>query len=98
MTSPSPSATKRSPPQPSTSSPRRASSRGAGERRRGLARRLMAEIERRAREHRLRELRLDTRADLVAARALYERIGYREVPRFSDTNPYAGHWFAKRLD
>jgi ribosomal protein S18 acetylase RimI-like enzyme len=69
-----------------------------GERRRGLARRLMAELERRAREHRLRELRLDTRADLVEARALYERIGYREVPRFSDKNPYAGHWFAKRLD
>jgi len=70
----------------------------AGERRRGLARRLMAEIERRAREHGVRQLRLDTRADLVAARALYERIGYREVPRFSDKNPYAGHWFAKRLD
>jgi ribosomal protein S18 acetylase RimI-like enzyme len=68
------------------------------ERRRGLARRLMAEIERRAREHGVRELRLDTRPDLVAARALYERIGYREVPRFSDKNPYAGHWFAKRLD
>jgi len=67
------------------------------ERRRGLARRLMAELERRAREHGLSELRLDTRSDLIEARRLYEAIGYREIPRFSDHNPYAGHWFTKRL-
>jgi ribosomal protein S18 acetylase RimI-like enzyme len=65
-------------------------------RRRGLGRRLMAEIERLARERGLRELRLDTRSDLVESRGLYERIGYREVPRFGE-NPYAAHWFAKRL-
>ena len=56
----------------------------------------MAEIERLARERGLRELRLDTRSDLVESRRLYERIGYREVPRFGE-NPYAAHWFAKRL-
>lgn len=65
-------------------------------RRSGLGRRLMAELERHAREHGSRHLRLDTRGDLVEARRLYERIGYREVPRFNDSR-YAGHWFAKRL-
>jgi ribosomal protein S18 acetylase RimI-like enzyme len=67
-----------------------------GERRRGLARRLMAELERRAREHGVRELRLDTRTDLVEAVALYRALGYDEIAAFGD-NPYAGHWFAKRL-
>jgi len=65
-------------------------------RRQGLGRRLMAEIERHARERGLRELRLDTRSDLVEARRLYESLGYREIEPFGD-NPYAGHWFAKRL-
>ena len=65
-------------------------------RRQGLGRRLMAEIERRARGRGLRELRLDTRSDLVEARSLYEALGYREIEPFGD-NPYAGHWFAKRI-
>jgi ribosomal protein S18 acetylase RimI-like enzyme len=65
-------------------------------RRQGLGRRLMAEIERRACERGVRELRLDTRGDLVEARRLYEHLGYREIAPFGD-NPYAGHWFAKRL-
>jgi ribosomal protein S18 acetylase RimI-like enzyme len=66
-------------------------------RRRGLGRRLMAELERLARERGIRELRLDTRTDLVESRALYEGLGYRDIPRFGD-NPYAGHWLGKRLD
>ena len=65
-------------------------------RRQGLGRRLMADIERRAFERGVRELRLDTRGDLFEARRLYEQLGYREVAPFGD-NPYAGHWFAKRL-
>jgi ribosomal protein S18 acetylase RimI-like enzyme len=65
-------------------------------RRRGVARALMTEVERRARERGIRYLRLDTRADLVEARRLYERIGYREIPRFNES-PYADHSFAKRL-
>lgn len=65
-------------------------------RRQGLGRRLMAEVERHAREHGIRRLRLDTRGDLVEARGLYERIGYREIPRFNDSR-YANHWFAKQL-
>jgi GNAT superfamily N-acetyltransferase len=43
-----------------------------------------------------RSVRLDTRADLVEARALYARHGYREVPPFN-TDPYAEHWFEKAL-
>ena len=54
------------------------------------------EVERIASERGIRELRLDTRADLVEARRLYEQLGYHEIPPFGD-NPYAGHWFAKRL-
>ncbi|MEU9514744.1 GNAT family N-acetyltransferase [Micromonospora sp. NPDC048169] len=39
---------------------------------------------------------LDTRSDLVEARALYARLGYREIPAFS-SGPYAQHWFEKAL-
>ncbi|GAA1221136.1 hypothetical protein GCM10009665_09110 [Kitasatospora nipponensis] len=41
-------------------------------------------------------LRLDTRGDLVEARALYARHGYREIPRYNDSR-YADHWFEKSL-
>lgn len=41
-------------------------------------------------------MRLDTRADLVEARALYAGHGYTEIPRYN-TSPYADHWFEKRL-
>lgn len=41
-------------------------------------------------------IRLDTRADLVEARALYARHGYREVAPFNDDR-YADHWFEKQL-
>jgi GNAT superfamily N-acetyltransferase len=39
---------------------------------------------------------LDTRGDLVEARALYARLGYTETEPYND-DPYAEHWFAKRL-
>lgn len=39
---------------------------------------------------------LDTRGDLVEARALYTRLGYAETPAYKD-DPYTEHWFAKRL-
>lgn len=42
-------------------------------------------------------MRLDTRKDLVEARALYARLGYREIPAYHD-DPYADHFFEKRLD
>ena len=41
-------------------------------------------------------IRLDTRTDLVEARALYAKHGYREVPAFN-SDRYAEHWFEKRL-
>jgi GNAT superfamily N-acetyltransferase len=39
---------------------------------------------------------LDTRGDLVEARALYARLGYRETEPHNDA-PYAEHWFARSL-
>ena len=64
---------------------------------RGLAARLVGELERHARRHGVGTVRLDTRSDLVEARRLYARLGYREVAPFNDS-PYADHFFAKTLD
>lgn len=41
-------------------------------------------------------IRLDTRKDLIEARALYAKHGYKEIERYN-TSPYADHWFEKRL-
>ncbi|MFT4084485.1 MAG: bifunctional helix-turn-helix transcriptional regulator/GNAT family N-acetyltransferase [Nocardioides sp.] len=41
-------------------------------------------------------VRLDTRAVLTEAIALYERAGYHRIERYND-NPYATHFFAKDL-
>jgi hypothetical protein len=41
-------------------------------------------------------LRLDTRHDLVEARALYAECGYTEIAPYSNS-PYAEHWFEKKL-
>lgn len=65
-------------------------------RRRGLGSRLLDCMEEHARRHRVSALRLDTRRDLVEARRLYARHGYREVAPFS-SGPYADHWFEKTL-
>jgi GNAT superfamily N-acetyltransferase len=62
----------------------------------GLGRRLMLELENLARAEGLRTLRLDTRSDLVEARAFYAALGYVEVPAFNN-GQYAEHWFAKDL-
>jgi GNAT superfamily N-acetyltransferase len=62
----------------------------------GIGTRLMMELERRAREHGLTGLRLDTRHDLIEARAMYAVLGYQEVPAFNNGR-YAEHWFAKPL-
>jgi GNAT superfamily N-acetyltransferase len=56
----------------------------------GLGSRLMNEIETLALEHGVAALRLDTRDDLVEARRLYARLGYREVDPFKD-GPYPDH-------
>ncbi|MGX8905868.1 GNAT family N-acetyltransferase [Streptomyces netropsis] len=39
---------------------------------------------------------LDTRMDLVEARALYARHGYLPIPRYNES-PYAEVWLAKEL-
>ncbi|WP_155055584.1 GNAT family N-acetyltransferase [Streptomyces blattellae] len=39
---------------------------------------------------------LDTRHDLVEARALYTRLGYEETEPHND-DAYAEHWFSKKL-
>ncbi len=62
----------------------------------GVARRMLRTLEAAAREKGLKTLRLDTNRALTEAHALYRSEGYREVARFSD-NPYAHHWFEKRL-
>ena len=62
----------------------------------GVARRTLRTLEGAAREAGVETLRLDTNRALTEAHALYRNEGYREVARFSD-NPYAHHWFEKRL-
>ncbi len=62
----------------------------------GVARRVLRALEAAARDMGLRTLRLDTNRALTEAHALYRKEGFREVARFND-NPYADHWFEKRL-
>ncbi|MFL5927421.1 MAG: GNAT family N-acetyltransferase [Gaiellaceae bacterium] len=62
----------------------------------GLGRRLLGELERLARDHGALMLRLETNVNLTEAIALYRSAGYREVAPFND-EPYAHHWFEKRL-
>ncbi|MEV6164227.1 GNAT family N-acetyltransferase [Streptomyces sp. NPDC052052] len=57
---------------------------------------LLAAVESTARSLGVRTVRLDTRSDLIEARKLYARHGYREVPAFH-RRQYAEHWFAKEL-
>nr|AXL05384.1 ribosomal protein S18 acetylase RimI [uncultured bacterium] len=57
---------------------------------------LVAAAEEAARRLGSRLMRLDTRHDLVEARALYAKVGYAEVEPFNDGR-FAEHWFAKDL-
>ena len=65
-------------------------------RRLGIARQLMTELEDHARASGLELLRLDTRGDLIEARALYADLGFIETDAFND-GPYAEHWFERSL-
>jgi DNA-binding MarR family transcriptional regulator/GNAT superfamily N-acetyltransferase len=62
----------------------------------GVARRMLRALEAAARNMSLKRLRLDTNRALTEAHALYRKEGFREIARFND-NPYAHHWFEKRL-
>jgi GNAT superfamily N-acetyltransferase len=57
---------------------------------------LVAAAEDAARALGARRLLLDTRDDLVEARALYARLGYTETAPHND-DVYAEHWFRKEL-
>jgi GNAT superfamily N-acetyltransferase len=62
----------------------------------GLGRRLLTELEAHAAAHGSSIVRLETNGMLAEAIALYRSAGYVEVPAFND-EPYAHHWFEKRL-
>ncbi len=62
----------------------------------GLGRRLLMTLEERARGLGYRRMLLETEKNLSEAHQLYRSSGYVEVPRFND-EPYAHHWFEKRL-
>jgi GNAT superfamily N-acetyltransferase len=63
---------------------------------RGAGSQLLAAAEQTGRELGALAMRLDTRSDLVEARALYASSGYVEIPAYSAV-PYADHWFEKDL-
>jgi GNAT superfamily N-acetyltransferase len=67
-----------------------------GLRGKGGAALLVAAAEDAARALGARRIVLDTRRDLVEARALYARLGYTETGPHND-DVYAEHWFRKEL-
>jgi GNAT superfamily N-acetyltransferase len=58
----------------------------------GLGRALVAEVVAEARRLDYKRMRLDTLPGMVAAQALYELLGFREIPAYT-TNPVAGARF-----
>jgi DNA-binding MarR family transcriptional regulator/GNAT superfamily N-acetyltransferase len=63
----------------------------------GIGKRILQRLEELARERGLPVVRLETNKSLTEAQSLYRRTGYREIPAYND-EPYAHHWFEKRLD
>jgi DNA-binding MarR family transcriptional regulator/GNAT superfamily N-acetyltransferase len=62
----------------------------------GIGRRLLTELEASAVRSGAARARLETNRVLVEAIAMYRSAGYVEVPAFND-EPFAHHWFEKRL-
>jgi GNAT superfamily N-acetyltransferase len=62
----------------------------------GVGRRLLGELEAHAARAGKAVVRLETNGALAEAIALYRSAGYDEVAPFND-EPYAHHWFEKRL-
>jgi len=62
----------------------------------GIAGRLLAALEAQALAAGVQVLRLDTSRHLPEAHALYVKNGYVEIAPYND-NPYADHWFEKRV-
>jgi GNAT superfamily N-acetyltransferase len=63
---------------------------------RGIASQLIGSVEQAARDLGATRMRLDTRRDLVEARALYPKHGYVEIDDYNG-DYYADHWFEKSL-
>jgi DNA-binding MarR family transcriptional regulator len=62
----------------------------------GIGRALLEELEAHAARSSSPIVRLETNESLGEAIAMYRSAGYTEVPPFND-EPYAHHWFEKRL-
>ncbi len=62
----------------------------------GVGRRILTELECHASQRGVTVVRLETNQRLTEAIGLYRSAGYAEVPAFND-EPYAHHWFEKRL-
>jgi DNA-binding MarR family transcriptional regulator/GNAT superfamily N-acetyltransferase len=62
----------------------------------GIAARLLDALEAEAAAGGHRAVRLYTNRSLAEAQALYRSRGYAEIPRYNE-DPYANHWFEKRL-
>lgn len=62
----------------------------------GVGRRLLTELERQSLARGYDVVRLDTHEVLTEAIELYRSSGYEEIPAYG-ANPYAYHWFEKRL-
>ncbi len=62
----------------------------------GIGRRVLAALEAQARELGMTMVRLETNRALPEAVHLYRSAGFGEVAAFN-TDPYADHWFEKRL-
>ena len=62
----------------------------------GIGRRILDALEDHARKRGVSVLRLETNRTLEEAIGLYRSAGYAEVDAFND-EPYAHHWFEKRL-
>jgi DNA-binding MarR family transcriptional regulator/N-acetylglutamate synthase-like GNAT family acetyltransferase len=62
----------------------------------GIAGRMLDALEAAAAERGHTRVRLYTNRSLDEAKALYRARGYREIPRYND-DPFADHWFEKRL-
>ena len=62
----------------------------------GVGRRVLRELEARAAASGAPATRLETNRSLTEAISLYRSAGYQEIAPFND-EPYAHHWFEKRL-
>ena len=62
----------------------------------GFGRRMLGALEEQARELGISIVRLETNRSLTEAIALYRSAGYEEVAPFN-AEPYAHHWFEKKL-